>query len=684
MDMTGAFLSDIGAGLLAYGSAGQNGGTTALSDPAGDSFKGILGSILTASAKSAVSQTVFTSDPIAADVPEKADMSLMSSKEVTEAAMSPATERALKYLSGSVLENVMSKPDGYFTTQFFDMFKYKTELDLDKLKENADKDEKGVTDLWTALLDSLNKTEITEMSMFSANLGDALFGSERDYSKSSASVLSDVFDSLSTRNKTDFLKAAGTDFADIAAMALMASSGMSDIAGLMSSAAANSDETDMSEADNELSMLIESADDETAEAAAEMLSELVSQAESKFAEDVPEAADNKSEQQTKPVSDSKPTAPVFQVPEDAAAAAAAPIQQTFAETVSDVQENNGTVQVQSIAADTAAETAVNDGSVVQTVQTVTAEVKTNDKIITDDRPKSEVYEIADELDMETVTVTQETDAETNTPDLPDGSLKDLYLKMRNFSRTSAEDNETPFVFEALSENAEIPEDEMTVSEPEKSEKPEFSSEKREEEVPADDGEEIPEFAVQREDMPLTAAPADTAKPDEIPDTRSIPEDRYNTLQQVLSRIEENSVPAGGTRELVIKLTPEALGEITVKIAKDTTGAVEITLAAQNRDVSELISSRASELAQSLSDKGAAVSSVNVIDPAQSGQNLAFDMNGGQNAFNFRQQETGERYGTHGIFAVDDEDEDEVASVSAVSSSDDNIFISKEAKLWQKI
>ena len=126
----------------------------------------------------------------------------------------------------------------------------------------------------------------------------------------------------------------------------------------------------------------------------------------------------------------------------------------------------------------------------------------------------------------------------------------------------------------------------------------------------------------------------------------------------------------------------ALGEITVKIEKAADGAVSITFAAQNRDVNELIADRSAQLAQALSDKGTQVSSINVVEPAQSGQNLAFDMSGGQNAFSFRQQGMGEHHRT-GSIGNDSEEEDEL-TVGGISQDTDADYIAKEAKLWQKI
>ncbi|MGN1417253.1 MAG: flagellar hook-length control protein FliK [Oscillospiraceae bacterium] len=166
-------------------------------------------------------------------------------------------------------------------------------------------------------------------------------------------------------------------------------------------------------------------------------------------------------------------------------------------------------------------------------------------------------------------------------------------------------------------------------------------------------------------------------------TESVPEEtQFKTMEQIIEKLEEQADGFTESKELVIRLTPETLGEITVKIEKAADGAVSVTFAAQNRDVNELIADRSAQLAQALSDKGTEVSSINVVEPAQSGQNLAFDMSGGQNAFNFRQQGMGEHHRTDGT-RFDSEEEDEL-TVGGVSQSTDADYIAKEAKLWKII
>lgn len=175
----------------------------------------------------------------------------------------------------------------------------------------------------------------------------------------------------------------------------------------------------------------------------------------------------------------------------------------------------------------------------------------------------------------------------------------------------------------------------------------------------------------------TTAPVSTDEKTEAPE-----ETGFKTMEQIIEKLEEQAEGFTESRELVIKLTPETLGEITVKIEKAADGAVSVTFAAENRQVNELIADRSAQLAQALSDKGTEVSSVNVVEPAQSGQDLAFDMSGGQNAFNFRQQGMGQHQRTDGV-RFDGEEEDDI-SVSGIAESTEADYVAKEAKLWRKI
>ncbi len=171
----------------------------------------------------------------------------------------------------------------------------------------------------------------------------------------------------------------------------------------------------------------------------------------------------------------------------------------------------------------------------------------------------------------------------------------------------------------------------------------------------------------------------TDNSEDIP--KSSEELNFKTMEQVISEIEKAFEDYDkGTKELTIKLKPETLGEITVKIAKSTEGTLEISLAAQNRDVAELLKEHSAELADALSDKGADVRSLNIVEASQANQNLQFGMNGEQN-FNFYRN-AAQNSGSHGSGGNHGPDDEEDIAVSSVSDTED--IISREAKLWRKI
>ncbi len=172
----------------------------------------------------------------------------------------------------------------------------------------------------------------------------------------------------------------------------------------------------------------------------------------------------------------------------------------------------------------------------------------------------------------------------------------------------------------------------------------------------------------------------TDNSEDIP--KSSEELNFKTMEQVISEIEKAFANHDkGTKELTIKLRPETLGEITVKIAKSTEGTLEISLAAQNRDVAELLKDHSAELANALSDKGADVRSVNIVEASQANQNLQFGMNGEQ-GFNFYRN-AAQNSGSHTGGGNPDSDDEEDIAVSSVNDTED-IINSREAKLWQKI
>lgn len=147
-----------------------------------------------------------------------------------------------------------------------------------------------------------------------------------------------------------------------------------------------------------------------------------------------------------------------------------------------------------------------------------------------------------------------------------------------------------------------------------------------------------------------------------------------TAEQILSKLSDS--PETGEKRLTIKLDPHSLGEIEVNIVKSESGAVTVTLAAHNESTARLLSERSSELVQMLSQRNESEVSVNVVDPTSAGQYLEFDMNGGMYGHGGERASGGRRSGAG--FSLDEDEEEEISGVSAVSSEQN---IPKEAKLW---
>ena len=147
-----------------------------------------------------------------------------------------------------------------------------------------------------------------------------------------------------------------------------------------------------------------------------------------------------------------------------------------------------------------------------------------------------------------------------------------------------------------------------------------------------------------------------------------------TAEQILAKLSDS--PETGEKRLTIKLDPHSLGEIEVNIVKSESGAVTVTLAAHNESTARLLGERSSELVQMLSQRNESEVSVNVVDPTSAGQYLEFDMNGGMYGHSGERASGGRRSGAR--FSLDDDEEEEISGVSAVSSEQN---IPKEAKLW---
>ena len=174
----------------------------------------------------------------------------------------------------------------------------------------------------------------------------------------------------------------------------------------------------------------------------------------------------------------------------------------------------------------------------------------------------------------------------------------------------------------------------------------------------------------------TAAAKETAV---VPQSEEIiPE--YDIAEQIVNKIELykelEGLTAGSQKELTIKLAPEELGELEVKI-RSTKDGLEIAFAAERSEAVRLIGDKASALAEAVAAGGSRLREMTVtqqIVTHETGDTLSYGQYGGEaNASGGRDfGEGGRRF----VFSGSDTD-----SAETDGGQDPQIFYNKEAKLW---
>lgn len=158
----------------------------------------------------------------------------------------------------------------------------------------------------------------------------------------------------------------------------------------------------------------------------------------------------------------------------------------------------------------------------------------------------------------------------------------------------------------------------------------------------------------------------------------IPE--YDIAEQIVSKIglykELEELTVGSRKELTIKLAPEELGELEVKI-RSTKDGLEIAFAAERSEAVRLIGDKASALAEAVAAGGSRLREMTVtqqIVTHETGDTLSYGQYGGEaNASGGRDfGESGRRF----VFSGSETD-----STESDGGQDPQIFYNKEAKLW---
>lgn len=171
----------------------------------------------------------------------------------------------------------------------------------------------------------------------------------------------------------------------------------------------------------------------------------------------------------------------------------------------------------------------------------------------------------------------------------------------------------------------------------------------------------------------------TNEPAFVPSSEEIiPE--YDIAEQIVSKIglykELEELTIGSRKELTIKLAPEELGELEVKI-RSTKDGLEIAFAAERSEAARLIGDKASALAEAVAAGGSRLREMTVtqqIVTHETGDTLSYGQYGGEaNASGGRDfGESGRRF----VFSGSEPD-----STESDGGQDPQIFYNKEAKLW---
>lgn len=146
-----------------------------------------------------------------------------------------------------------------------------------------------------------------------------------------------------------------------------------------------------------------------------------------------------------------------------------------------------------------------------------------------------------------------------------------------------------------------------------------------------------------------------------------------TSEQLTDKLaEEISSPmTDGVKELTVVLKPESLGEIAVKLSRDSDGRISVILAASNPEIGRAVSENAYALTASLSKQNVTVSNVNVVEPNQAATFMELDFTG--RGFDRRNDESSGNNGSSRNSSA-------VAEIEAADEFRAQKLL-KEAKLW---
>lgn len=143
---------------------------------------------------------------------------------------------------------------------------------------------------------------------------------------------------------------------------------------------------------------------------------------------------------------------------------------------------------------------------------------------------------------------------------------------------------------------------------------------------------------------------------------------------------------GEVKEITVRLAPEELGTVDVKIAKDKEG-ITVTFTAESGEAARLIGDKAAALAEALASRGVRVKEMVVAEPIRTNEsaNTGFDGAGnGDSRYSsqsfYEGTDNGGQQSRHFAF---DSSGGIISDITeaAEAAEDANIIYSKEAKLW---
>lgn len=164
------------------------------------------------------------------------------------------------------------------------------------------------------------------------------------------------------------------------------------------------------------------------------------------------------------------------------------------------------------------------------------------------------------------------------------------------------------------------------------------------------------------------------------DETAVLTEETDITEQIISRVKlytgSENLPAGSEKELTIRLSPEELGDLEIKI-RNTDNGLEIAFAAERSEAARLIGDKASALAEAVAAGGSKLREMTVTEQIvthESPDTGSYGQYGGE--ANFAGGRNSGSEGRRFVFSGSDAESSETDI-----EQNPQIFYNKEAKLW---